>query len=378
MLDRMAGRLAALREDDQFRDLRQPAGIELGSNDYLGLSSRPRLRQAIAAAVREDDRLASTGSRLLSGNHQRWENLEAEFADFVGAESALYFSSGYSANVGLLSAILQPEDTVFSDAANHASLIDGIRLSQAAKVVFPHLDLEYLQDALRRETGNGRKVVVSETLFSMDGDHAPLGDLTALCERFDAHLVVDEAHSVGVDGPAGRGALFAAGRRECVLASVHTCGKALASMGAFVAGSTTLRDYLINHARTFIFSTALPPYCAAQVGAGLELAREADAERDHLCELARHLRVRLSVAGFEVPEGVSQIVPVIAGSNDIALRFASAVCAAGFAVRAIRPPTVPAGTSRLRISLNAGLTFKDVDALVAALLEARDRETVSR
>jgi len=371
MLERMAAQLSALREADQFRQLTISRGIELGSNDYLALSSHPRLRHAIERAVDEDERLASTGSRLLSGNHERWEELEAEFAQFVGAEAALYFSSGYSANVGLLSALLTAEDTVFSDAANHASLIDGARLSRARKVVFPHLDLDYLESALRREPGNGQKLIVVESLFSMDGDRAPIPDLTALCDRFGAYLVLDEAHSVGVDGDAGRGWAHLAGRSERILATVHTCGKALASMGAFVAGSRTLREYLINHARTFIFSTALPQYCAAHVRAGLTLATEAEAQRSHLRQLGRYLRNRLREAGFDGISGDSQIVPLILGSNDTAIRFASAVCAAGFAIRAIRPPTVPRGSARLRLSLHAGLTFRDIDVLVDALQAAR-------
>src|SRR2546425_11844232 len=172
MLNRLADDLRALQAADQLRDLTIPAGMQLVSNDYLGLSTHPEIKAAIRGALDEDGRVCSTGSRLLSGNHERWEQLEAEFAKFVGAEAALYFPSGYAANIGLLSSILRPEDTVFSDSANHASLIDGIRLSNARKVVFPHLDLDYLEDALRRDTTIGQKVVVVESVFSMEGDHA--------------------------------------------------------------------------------------------------------------------------------------------------------------------------------------------------------------
>src|SRR5262249_33016653 len=213
------------------------------------LSTHPRLKEAIAAALEEDARFASTGSRLLSGHDRRWDQLESEFAEFVGADAALYFPSGYAANTGLLSSVLKPGDTVFSDAANHASLIDGIRLSYARRVIFPHLDLNYLEDALQSETGSGEKLDVVESIFSMEGDRAPLADLTALCDRFDASLVVDEAHATGVEGNGGRGLVHASGRPASALATVHTCGKAFASMGAFVAGSRTLRDFLINHAR---------------------------------------------------------------------------------------------------------------------------------
>jgi 8-amino-7-oxononanoate synthase len=357
MLDRMRADLAALRAADQFRELAIPAGVQLNSNDYLALSGHPRLKAAIARALEEDDRFASTGSRLLSGHHRRWEQLEAEFAAFAGAEAALYFPSGYAANLGLLTSVLKPEDIVFSDASNHASLIDGIRLARSRKVVFPHLDLDFLEDALRRNDGAARKAVVVESIFSMDGDRAPLKDLAALCDRFGASLIVDYAHSFGVEGQLGA-ALFAA---------VYPCGKALASMGAFVAGSRTLRDYLINHARPFIFSTALPPYCAAQVREALALVAAADAERVHLRDLSRHLRARLRAAGFNIGTGETQIVPIILGANDTALRFAAAANAAGFAIRAIRPPTVPAGKARLRVSLNAGLSISDLERFANAM-----------
>jgi 8-amino-7-oxononanoate synthase len=378
MLDRMAATLAALREADQFRDLTSPAGIPLSSNDYLALATHPELKDAITRAVSEDARVASTGSRLLSGNDARWEQLESDFAAFVGAEAALYFPSGYTANIGLLGSVLKPLDTVFSDAANHASLIDGIRLSHAKRVVFPHLDLNYLQDALRNESGSGGKVVVVESIFSMEGDRAPLADLADLCDRFDASLIVDEAHATGVEGNGGRGLIHAAGRPASVLATVHTCGKALAAMGAFVAGSRTLRDFLINHARPFIFATALPPYCAAHVSKALDLVRLADVERARLWQLSEYLRENLRTGGFDIGTSDSQIIPLILGSNETAIRFASAVNAAGFDVRAIRPPTVRKGSARLRLSLNASLRIADMDALMTSLAGVREAEVVPK
>jgi 8-amino-7-oxononanoate synthase len=376
MHEGMAGRLSALRKADQFRELTHPVGIQLGSNDYLGLAGHARLQQAITRALEEDSRFAATGSRLLSGNHQRWEQLESEFAEYVGAEAALYFSSGYNANIGLLSSVINPEDTVFSDAANHASLIDGIRLARAKRVIVPHLDLNRLEDALRQESGPGQKVIVIESIFSMEGDRAPVDDLVNLCESFDAYLIVDEAHAIGVEGEAGRGLAYRIANHRCLLARVHTCGKALASMGAFVAGSRTLRDFLINSARPFIFTTALPPYCAAHVREGLVLAAEAESARTHLRQLGDYLRARLRAAGFAAGTSSSQIVPLILGANDISLRFAAALKVAGFAIRAIRPPTVPPGTARLRFSLNAKLSNSDIDALVSALAAVRETETV--
>jgi 8-amino-7-oxononanoate synthase len=365
MLDRLKADLAALRTADEFRELAVPAGVQLNSNDYLGLSDHPRLKHAVTQALEEDNQFASTGSRLLSGNHKRWEDLEAGFAAFVEAEAALYFPSGYAANVGLLSSVLKSEDIVFSDAANHASIIDGIRLSQARKVVFPHLDLNFLEDALRKNEP-GRKVVVVESIFSMDGDHAPLEELTALADRFGVSLIVDHAHSLGVE----------LRRQPNVFAAIYPCGKALASMGGFVAGSRTLRDYLINHARSFIFSTALPPYCAAHVREAIGLVTAADAERTHLGEIGRYLRHKLRFAGFDIGRSNSQIVPVILGTNETALRFAAAANAAGFAIRAIRPPTVPAGTARLRVSLNARLSTSDLDRFVETMLAARETGVV--
>jgi 8-amino-7-oxononanoate synthase len=367
MLDRMKADLARLQSADQFREVVVSRGIPLGSNDYLGLSTHPRLRNAIALALKKGSRFASTGSRLLSGNDIAWEELETDFAKFAGSEAALYFPSGYAANIGLLSSILKQGDTVFSDASNHASLIDGIRLSRAGKVIFPHLDVDYLEDALRRHSKAGRKVVVVESIFSMEGDHAPLGDLVQLCSRYDASLVVDAAHSVGVEAPV---------REDAILATVNTCGKALASMGAFVTGSRTLREYLINYARTFIFSTALPPYCAAQVREAMALVSEADAERSHLRALGDHLRCKLREAGFDIGRSDSQIVPLMLGSNDAALRAAARLSEAGFAIRAIRPPTVPFGTARLRISLNAGLSVSNLDHFVETVVALRETEVV--
>jgi 8-amino-7-oxononanoate synthase len=211
--------------------------------------------------------------------------------------------------------------------------------------------------------------VVVESVFSMDGDQAPLDELGELCNKYDASLIVDEAHTVGLNRP-----LPTVSR----LATVYPCGKALASMGAFVAGPRALRDYLVNHARTFIFSTALPPYCAAHVHEAIALVSEADSGRARLRETGHYLRGRLREAGFNIGRSDSQIIPVILGSNETALRFAAAVTAGGFAIRAIRPPTVPTGTARLRVSLNSGLSTADLDRFVDALLAARELEIVRK
>ncbi len=370
---RIEGELAKLREAAQFRRLSGGEGVSFCSNDYLGLARDARLREAVCAAVESVGRVGSTGSRLLSGNAAEWEAAECEFAEFAGTEAALYFTSGYAANVGLLSAVLKPGDTVFSDAANHASLIDGIRLSKAEKVIYPHGDLRAFEGALEwRRGANGVRVIVSETTFSMDGDSPDLEDLFEVARRYDAEVILDEAHSTGVSGPQGRGLAAACGREREALAVMHACGKALGSTGAFICCSATLKSYLINHARSFIFSTAAPPYLAVQIRAALRLAREADDKRAHLRKLSMSLRGQLRAAEFQVPEGDSPIVPVIIGDNQAALQYAEYLQERGLDVRAIRPPTVAEGTSRLRLSLTANLTDADIERVAECIIAARE------
>ncbi len=366
--ERMAQELHALRADSQFRTLDTPAGINLNSNNYLGLAADPRLRQAVLDAVAHATTVGSTGSRLLSGNAREWEEVEVEFAQFAGTDAALYFGSGYAANMGLLSSILKSSDTVFSDASNHASLIDGIRLSGATKVIYPHCDMNFLEKSLREHAGNqGAKLIVTETVFSMEGDIAPIHDLLRLARKYGAVIVLDDAHATGVLGPHGRGiAAEHASERE-VLAVVHTCGKALASAGAFVCGGIELKEYLINRARTFIFSTAMPPYFARQIQAALALARNADVERTHLRDIATALREELTARGFDCGTSTTHIVPVMLGSNETALHVASELQRSGFAVRAIRPPTVPVGSARVRFSLTSRLSLDEIRRLAMAM-----------
>jgi 8-amino-7-oxononanoate synthase len=368
---RIDAELRALREQFQFRSLDLPPGINLCSNDYLGLAADPRLKHAVLAAISSSTRVASTGSRLLSGNSPEWEAIESEFANFVGAESALYFSSGYAANVGLLSSILHPQDIVFSDALNHASLIDGIRISRLHKIIYPHCDLQLLERALQENTGApGAKLIVTESVFSMEGDIAPLEQLVNLANRYGADLVIDEAHALGVRGVEGRGAVAGLADRSRIFAAVYPCGKALASCGAFVCCSAAAKNYLVNGARSFIFSTANPPYIAHQIRAALALLRAADDRRSHLRHISCALRASLSTAGLPCGSGDTPIVPIILGSNDCALRVASELQAAGFAVKAIRPPTVPSGTARIRVSLTSDISLEDVRRLAKILVAA--------
>ncbi|MGH9734308.1 MAG: aminotransferase class I/II-fold pyridoxal phosphate-dependent enzyme [Candidatus Acidiferrales bacterium] len=370
---RMEAEIESLRECGQLRTLEHPAGINLCSNDYLGLATDPRLKNAVAAAIARTEAVSSTGSRLLSGNACEWEQLETTFAQFAGTEAALYFNSGYAANIGLLSSVVGAGDVFFSDELNHASLIDGIRLSHAAKVIYPHRDLAFLENALREHArNNGAKVIVTETVFSMEGDVAPLDSLLRLARDYGAELILDEAHATGVFGPHGSGVGASVGVTREIFAVVHTCGKALASAGAFVCCNKLLKQYLVNRARTFIFSTAMPPYFAAQIGTALELAIGADRERAELRSLADLLRGELRAAGVAVGASDTQIVPVMCGTNEAALHVASVLQAAGFAVRAIRPPTVPAGTARVRLSLTAKVTRADVLRLSKAIRAAFD------
>ena len=360
--------LAELRARDQLRSFAQVAGVNLCSNDYLGLAEDARLKEATLEAVAASARVGGTGSRLLSGHDLAWNALEEEFAAFAETEAALYFANGYAANIGLLPAVLGKNDLVFSDELNHASLIDGIRLSGARKEIFPHRDLHFLETALRlHERDICRKLIVTESIFSMDGDIADVKAMQKLAERYGANLVVDEAHATAVHGPGGAGIAAEAGLTGEVFAVVHSCGKALASAGAFVCGSRVLREFLINHARTLIFSTAMPPYMAGQIRAALGLARGMDAERKTLLQNSAQLSESLCRDGWNVSGSASQIVPVVIGANEDALAAAAFLQERGLAVRAIRPPTVPAGTARLRLSLTARITREQVTGILAAL-----------
>ena len=360
--------LRELGAREQRRTLAGIAGVNLCSNDYLGLAQHPALREALAEAVSSVPRVGGTGSRLLSGHAEIWDELENEFAVFAGTEAALFFGSGYAANLGLLTSLAGREDIIFSDALNHASLIDGIRLSGVRKCIYPHLDLAVLESALRQHHAErGRKLIVTETVFSMDGDVAPLCKILALADRYGAGVILDEAHATAVPGPSVRG--IAAGFSEAnnIVAVVHTCGKALASAGAFVCGSAALKDHLINHARSFIFTTSLPPYLAAQIRAALHLAQGMDQQRAALHQNAQRLCAALRAQGLHTAGSTTQIIPVILGGNEDALSAASFLQRHGFAVRAIRPPTVGPGTARLRFSLTTAIAQSELDRLAESL-----------
>jgi len=380
--ERFQGELQAeLRElevREQRRSLAEIHGTNLCSNDYLELSRHPALKEAVERAVRDAKHIGGTGSRLLSGHAAAWEQLEEEFAEFAGTEAALYFGSGYLANLGLLTALQKKDDLVFSDALNHASLIDGMRLSGARKIIYPHRDLNTLEGGLRKHAHErGRKLIVTESVFSMEGDIAPVTEIMKLAERYGAGVIVDEAHATGVQGPAGRGIAVRDGIAQQLAAAVHTCGKALASTGAFVCGSAALKEHLINHARTFIFSTAMPPYMGEQIRAALRLARGMDREREGLMAKARRLASGLRSGGWDTGQSETQIVPLVIGENEAALSAAEHLQSQGIAARAVRPPTVPPGSARLRFSLTCGISDDELLRLENSLSNWREKSPSS-
>jgi len=349
---RLRAHLAELKRDGLLRKRRPPRGIDLSSNDYLGLATHPLIKERMAAAVCAMG-AGSTGSRLLRGERDCFTALEQRFAAFKGTERSLYFSSGYLANLAVLTTFPEVGDTIFSDEWNHASLIDGVRLSRAKRVVFPHL---------RPGAVTEGAFLITESVFSMDGDLAPLEEY----KKLGAALIVDEAHAVGLYGERGEGLIGGDG----VFVSVNPAGKALGVAGAFVAGPAWAIEYLEQRARPFIFSTAAPPAIAAALDASLDVIAAEPERRERVRFLARYLRERLREAEIAVPAGDSPIVPVIIGENERAVAVAAALQEAGFDVRAIRPPTVPAGTARLRISVNVNLSEEILDGFVGTLCAA--------
>ena len=361
--NRLQAQLDRLDAAGLRRTLQVPSGVDLSSNDYLGLSTHPLLREAMAAAVAREG-CGSTGSRLLRGERDVFTGLEYRFAQFKGAERALYFSSGYLANLAVLATFAEEGDVIFSDAHNHASLIDGARLSKAQRRIFPHNDTAALATMLRNETASGQKFIVTESLFSMDGDFAPLKEYARLANAQGAALIVDDAHAVGIYGPGG------SGLSEDAWVSVSTAGKALGVCGAFVSGPETAIEILIQRARSFIFSTAAPPPVAAALQASLAVMAGEPWRRKQVLARSAYLRRRLAEAGIRAPAGISQIIPLVIGDNQSAVEVALALQHRGFDARAIRPPSVPQGTARLRLSLNANLSERTLDRFVEALTAA--------
>ncbi|MCA9269357.1 MAG: 8-amino-7-oxononanoate synthase, partial [Planctomycetales bacterium] len=340
--------------------------VNFGSNDYLGLAADSRLAAAVAAALPSAGWGAGS-SPLIEGRAAEHAVLEARLAEFEGVEAALLFVSGFAANLGAVAALAGKGDVVFSDERNHASIIDGCRLSGARVQIYPHRDVDYLQSMLAQAGAFRRRLMVTDSLFSMDGSIAPLPALCDLAERHNAMLLVDEAHATGVFGPHGRGLCEHMGVEESVGLRVGTLSKALGSAGGFAAGSRAVIDWLANRARSYVFSTAPPaPWCAAGVAA-LELTAAEPQRRQTLLAQAARLRAQLSSQGWQTGAGESQIIPIYIGEPEPTMRLAERLLDAGLFVPGIRPPTVPAGESLLRVSLCAGHTQAMIDRLVDAL-----------
>jgi len=373
--DRIRARMRGLEEHGLLRALRPPSGVDLSSNDYLGLAADPRIKDAMTAAIGREG-VGSTGSRLLRGERDGFAALEARFARFKGTERALYFSSGYLANLAVMTTFAEGDDVIVSDERNHASLIDGIRLSPARREIVAHNDVATVRRLLRagRAAEAGHSFVVVESLFSMDGDEAPLVQYAAACAATGAHLIVDEAHAVGIYGERGTGLAEERGVADRVFLSINTAGKALGAAGAFVAGPAWAIDYLVQRARPFVFSTAPPPSLAAALDASLDIIEGEPQRRARLRATVERLRARLATAGVPAGAGSSHIIPIFIGDNAAAIAVAEALQADGFDVRAIRPPSVPPGTARLRISVNVNLTDDLIDRFVPALASALARE----
>ena len=344
--------------------------LNFSSNDYLGLAEE-RLVEAVVQAVGQYG-WGAAASPLVTGRGKLHANLESSLAEFEGTEAALLFPSGYSANLGAITSLIGKGDVVFSDANNHASIIDGCRLSGAKIVVYPHGDADRLSKLIADEVDSRRRLIVTDGLFSMDGDLAPLPELAAIAESHEAMLMVDEAHATGVFGTNGCGSCELLGVEDRVAVRVGTLSKALGSIGGFVVGSKSLIDWLANRARSFVFSTALPEAAAAAAIEALALVRSEPQRRRQLLERASAIRGELTRQGWDVTPSVSQIIPVRVGDPKAAIDMADELREQGFWVPAIRPPSVPVGGSLLRISLS----YAHDDSMVKELIAAFSRLTL--
>lgn len=371
VLDPYQRQLAALEARRRARRLQTRAGLDFSSNDYLGLAGDPVIATAISKAVARGVAIGAGGSRLLRGNAPEHEALEAQAARFFGAEAALYMANGFAANLAILSTLPRPGDLIVTDELAHASMHDGIRQSKARAVFVAHNEAQAFEDAIirwRTEGGTGTPWIIAETLYSMDGDFAPIDALADIARRHEGMVLFDEAHATGVYGADGRGRAAHLEGAENLL-TLHTCGKGLGVEGALVCGAKALIDTLVNKARPFIFSTAPSPLMAVAVSAALE--RIAGDYGDALRNL---LRERVDAAALNIcqplglPPPASQILPLILGDDRRTMDIATACQRAGFDVRGVRPPTVPAGTSRLRLSLTLNVGPDDIAALAQVLV----------
>lgn len=358
----LAAKLAEVERDGLYRQLRSVNGAQdgvvtlegrevllLSSNNYLGLANHPALKRAAREAI-EHYGCGAGASRLISGNMALHQELEQRLALLKKTETALVFPTGYHANIGAISALMGPEDTILSDALNHASIIDGCRLSHAHVQVFRHCDMTHLAQLLAACPRSGQRLIVTDSVFSMDGDVAPLADIVTLARRYDAWVMVDEAHATGVFGAHGAGVVEELGLESEVEIQMGTLGKALGGFGAYVAGSRELIAWLINRARSFIYTTGMPPAVAASALAALDLVAHEPERRQRLWRNARFLQEGLTRLGYTLGPTRSPILPVLIGDAQAAMALANALLRRGIFAHGIRPPTVPEGTSRLRVT----------------------------
>lgn len=344
--------------------------LNFSSNDYLNLAADPRLEAAACEAIHREG-WGSGASPLITGRGQSQASLEAALAQFEATEAALTFASGFTANAGVIDALADRGDVILSDEKNHASIIDGTRLSKATVRVYPHRDLQYLENLLKQCSTFRRRLIVTDTLFSMDGDIAPLPELADLAEAYDAMLMVDEAHATGVFGENGRGLCEQFGVEDRVSIRVGTFSKALGGHGGFVVGSEPLIHWLVNRCRPYIFSTAPPAANAGAMLAALKIVHDEPQRRTDLLANAKWLRGKLREIGWSLGDSESQIIPVIVGTENLAMTLSAKLHEMGMMVPGIRPPSVPDGECLLRISLSCGHTQQHLDTLVEALTQLR-------
>lgn len=342
--------------------------LNLSGNDYLGLSQHPAMIEVMREALLKEG-VGAGASRLVTGNRLAYTELEEAIAEWQDCEAALVFANGYMANTGVIRAVVGRDDVVFSDQLNHASIVDGILMSRAEMARYRHNDMEHLEALLHKYRDRKRKLIVTDAVFSMDGDQAPLQDLILLKHEYGAMLMVDEAHSGGVYGRRGEGLCHVLGVKDEVDIHMGTFSKAFGVYGAYVCGSRTLIDYLVNKARTLIYSTAMPPVLLAGIAQALVLVQQEHWRRERLHTCIRSFRSSLQKSGFLLEIGDSPIVPIIIGGNETALRFSAALEEKGIAAVAIRPPTVPEGTARIRFTLSAAHTDKELQYAATCIRE---------
>ncbi len=343
--------------------------ISLGSNNYLGLSTHPKVVQAAIEATRTFGTGASS-SRLISGNSKLYTDLETDIATLKGTETALVFSSGYAANTSTIPVLASEDDIILSDALNHASIIDGCRLSRARKKIYRHSDMEHLRELLSQSAEFKRRLIVTDGVFSMDGDIAPLPDICDIAGQYNAMVMVDDAHGFGILGKDGGGTVEHFGLQHHDIIQMGTLSKAIGGLGGYIAGSYALIELLINRARGFIFSTGLPPATLAAAIAALNVIRTSPELRQRLLSHAKHLRTALTNLELNILTSHTQILPVVLGSPQRASRFAEVLLSNGVFAPAIRPPAVPVGTSRLRVTVMATHTTADIQQAINAFAQA--------